>query len=772
MRYTSLLFLVLLVSMSFAQEACVGNEYSKSSLLASIDAPAKVAIINFFVNDASEANIQNAPILVYMKDDYGNERPIEKIYTDTNGEARFNLKEDKCLNYYFVYCPHDDPFSPGVFAKCTEALVGQSIEGPTSGPINVPLAPAEAQDPIYVLQSVAQLSYCPPPKPVIPEFCLPLFAIFAFLGAALFMSGQNPLRAFDLTTPKMKPLGTRYMARGRGMNLAPVDWANSAVASSFQGVGEASKVATSGSTGFKEGMRNIGGVWGGNIKSDWKSAVKRVSEIKEINKVNMGKSELRKRTFLKADGKAKTKDELEADRKMGPGMASAIFSGLAGQSRYASLVFGAQQLGSKISDVRTESDYAKAAPKKVSVAGKDYELRFNDGKVEAREIGAKDASWKSIDSNKGLLAAFSSLSGLSVNVGSMIPIFSAGGRTFNILIVNSAGGQEEVLIKEGDKWVSLGQSKSAGLGDRSAIVVQVANLKSNTMVLQANALAKDAQDATAKGLKRNEEKLGKVTEYMEQKDEVKRLEKEGGSKSEIKQARAELEKIRTSLVSEYDVGMVYVDSQGNILRERGTGRILSPDDAIPDLKARLKLNEDDSNAVRRAFVYDSADASNAYDAVIGASGGTTQSMQYRGKEGQQLQYTGQEISEVPGLQAALLTIDDPSLDRGGNIMFKRAQTINQTVADLQAVATSYSIISTKMNDLADAYAEVSKDKAKAEKLEAGMIMVSNLVSKMITPVELETKPGEKITVQATNGAEVLLGYYAAQVRDGNVEPPK
>ncbi|MFH1785716.1 MAG: hypothetical protein ABH842_04775 [Candidatus Micrarchaeota archaeon] len=166
----------------------------------------------------------------------GNFPQLHKVYTDQTGKAEFDFSEwaddstSGCFNMKVLYCPFCTVDSSHCgFAECLSFSSIRNTSGYYSNiigdienidDIEGPSAPAVVNNGTYLPQ-VTLVSFCSPPPPAAttPAFCLPLILVFALLGGALYLSGQNPFGVFNLGSPRVGR-HIRYQARARGFSFS------------------------------------------------------------------------------------------------------------------------------------------------------------------------------------------------------------------------------------------------------------------------------------------------------------------------------------------------------------------------------------------------------------------------------------------------------------------------------------------------------------------------------------------------------------------------
>lgn len=514
---------------------------------------------NFFVNNDSADDIKNAPLLVrVVEPQSGTTLNVKRIYTNDVGTATYTINPDLCADYYVMYCPHDDEFSPEIFPRCTEAMFDEVIAEPSDVDL-VGSLPAEEQEPKYILQALSQSSYCPPPPPVVPAFCLPLFAIFALLGGAMYMSGQNPLRGFDLTTPRMRVLGGRYVARGGGFGLAVFDWASSAV-SSVQGASSEIKSMKKGTAlSFKDSLarakakitRSV------NVKQDVADASKGITTIRMAHSGKVYNQQ------TKQYEKVNPKDAVNAP-KAGD-ILSTVGGGLLRSTRYGGLagigaVVESVSEGLGIAEAMDKSDVEKGKKLEGTTVttddGRTYELRVNsDGKLEVRLVTeAGVGEWMSTDklaiADPQLAKIISSL-GVSIDT---IPfaennsLLESDNR--QVIIVKDEQGREVMMVQdENGNWVRLDESD---LSQEQKLTVgkEIEIVKVEAQEAGARIKLRAAIEKAEKSV--DSDKLVAAREYVEEKVEAEKKKEELGTEiqkkeGEVKVLEAQLEQVEAGI---------------------------------------------------------------------------------------------------------------------------------------------------------------------------------------------------------------------------------
>jgi len=205
--------------------------------------------------------VSDSTIIVEVTNATGLSR-IYRIYTDAQGIATFDFTQfaGACANFKALYCPFCDPASPACgFKQCLEysGLKSVGYENQLSPELtsaqDIPDAagatsPAELNSNKF-LPMIGTAGYCAPPPPfaLTPQLCLPLIIIFTLLGGALYMTGQNPLAAFNLGSQRVGK-HIRYQARGRGFSLSTLSFVQAA-----SSIGEAASFAGSSKVDSKTG---------------------------------------------------------------------------------------------------------------------------------------------------------------------------------------------------------------------------------------------------------------------------------------------------------------------------------------------------------------------------------------------------------------------------------------------------------------------------------------------------------------------------------------
>ncbi|VVC04856.1 Uncharacterised protein [Candidatus Bilamarchaeum dharawalense] len=164
---------------------------------------------------------------------------LYKVVTDDSGTAIFDFSTwgtDGCFNMKILYCPFCTSGSTDCgFAECLkfadmhnesgyyENIIGGgavvNADDIEAAP-GVTLPPGPYNNGTF-LPELALTTYCAPPVKgaTTPAFCLPLVIIFALLGGALYLSGQNPFGIFNLGSPRIGR-HIRYQARARGFSFS------------------------------------------------------------------------------------------------------------------------------------------------------------------------------------------------------------------------------------------------------------------------------------------------------------------------------------------------------------------------------------------------------------------------------------------------------------------------------------------------------------------------------------------------------------------------
>lgn len=210
------------------------SQYAKSDVFVSVSEGDQKIQAQLFTTSYSggqeiREGVKNAPIVVYATKD-NTPVGVSVIYTDDEGNAEFDLKQDDmagnaynstCKEYLLVYCHAKAGCG---FRQCFEVLGINLSAVDYNSILDIPFGlptlaePPNPQDPLLVLPAAGVTSYCPPPPlitPSLPVFCLPLAIIFALLGGAMYLSGRNPFAMFDLSTPRMTK-AIKYTTRSRG----------------------------------------------------------------------------------------------------------------------------------------------------------------------------------------------------------------------------------------------------------------------------------------------------------------------------------------------------------------------------------------------------------------------------------------------------------------------------------------------------------------------------------------------------------------------------
>ena len=775
MKLLHIFCFLFFISIIYSTAACEGNTYERSKLFTSLDVNTMTIYANFFVNNDSADDIKNAPLLIrVVEPQSGTTLNVKRIYTNDVGTATYTINPDLCADYYVMYCPHDDEFSPEIFPRCTEAMFDEVIAEPSDVDL-VGSLPAEEQEPKYILQALSQSSYCPPPPPVVPAFCLPLFAIFALLGGAMYMSGQNPLRGFDLTTPRMRVLGGRYVARGGGFGLAVFDWASSAV-SSVQGASSELKSIQRGEgvtswKSFKKAVSNSLERAGkkitrsGDVKQDRADASKNITTIRMAHAGKVYNSQTKQ--YEKVNPK-------DAAPKAGD-VLSTVGGGLLRSTRYGGLA----GIGAVVESISEGLGIAEAMDKKDVEAGKklegttvttedgrSYELRVNsDGKLEVRLVTeAGVGEWMSTDklaiADPQLAKIISSL-GVSIDT---IPfaenksLLEADNR--QVIIVKDEQGREVMMVQdEKGNWVRLDKSDLT-FAQQQTVTSEVAGIQieaTNALVRIEHRAAMEkaekaidsdklvaAREYVEDKVEAEKKKEGLGTEIQKKEGEVKELEvKLEQVEAGIKENEAKIEKLQAKLdAAKTDPEKATLQQQITDLKAEGASERASIQSDISELRSDIRDAKRDiiqigneitaqGQAVAKEHGFDlnalnSNDATQYVAAITSQyeQAGTDVSFQVTGKGGTtaiastQAQGTVNE-AEVLKNEMGLIALVDPSV-KGSPTgeAFKEANQHFDNSQRLQASALAFTMIKSSIDDMRVGYLEIKDDpKTTPEKLQ-------------------------------------------------------
>lgn len=272
------LTVLILVGLVFAVEPCIDCadfvNAPNGRLFTVTNSEALTVNIFAYYEDStaspSRVPINNTILIIEISNSSGLEPEIYKVYTDNSGQATFDFTTwaQACVDMKILYCPFCANESANCgFAECmtfsglhSEAGYyhnvppGEEILNASSipdGPGSIPKPPVLNDG--KFLPDVTVSNYCAPPSTYIatPAMCLPLIIIFALLGGALYLGGQNPFGVFNLGSPRMGK-HIRYQAKGRGfsLNLMSIAQAVSSVAGTVKQVkaakAESAKAAAKG----------------------------------------------------------------------------------------------------------------------------------------------------------------------------------------------------------------------------------------------------------------------------------------------------------------------------------------------------------------------------------------------------------------------------------------------------------------------------------------------------------------------------------------------
>ncbi|MBI5046408.1 hypothetical protein HZC07_01615, partial [Candidatus Micrarchaeota archaeon] len=279
-RSLFILFVLLLLSVPvFADNPCVQCQTLSSRPQARITSvmDSNNKIIDIIANYdnlsavPSRQPINNSIILIEVSNSSGLQPILYKVYTDSQGRARFDFStwSGACVDFTILYCPFCNPNSPACgFIECLNfSGIRTSYTAPNDpipiGPGSYPV-PSDLNTNLYLPQLDSSQSFCPPRAPFAasstPALCLPLLIVFALLGGAMYLTGRNPFSVFNLGSPRVGR-HIRYQPRGRGVALSGLSIAQAGIS-----VADAAKSIKKGELLSTEGMRLNQNVPGGGLK--------------------------------------------------------------------------------------------------------------------------------------------------------------------------------------------------------------------------------------------------------------------------------------------------------------------------------------------------------------------------------------------------------------------------------------------------------------------------------------------------------------------------
>ncbi|MFH1520569.1 MAG: hypothetical protein ABID61_02915 [Candidatus Micrarchaeota archaeon] len=355
-----LLAVFILVGLIFAVETCVDCadfvNAPNGRLLVILDSDnTAINIFAFYENNSgspSRVPINNAILIIELTNSSDMDPEIYKVYTDDEGQATFDFTNwaQACVDMKVLYCPFcaDESANCG-FAEClsfsglhSEAgyyyntLPGEEILNASSIPAPAGSVPPAVLNDGKFLPDVTVSNYCAPPSNYVatPAMCLPLIIIFALLGGALYLSGQNPFGVFNLGSPRMGK-HIRYQAKGRGfsLNLMSLVQAGMSIAGTVNQVkkakAEAAKAVKDGKKGATElttaqAYRQVGNT----------TAKNSVFLVSGIGRTKQGlKSNREAKAAAAAKGGTKSGQQLRAGATPKEGSRGSVEVGAGGQIR-------------------------------------------------------------------------------------------------------------------------------------------------------------------------------------------------------------------------------------------------------------------------------------------------------------------------------------------------------------------------------------------------------------------------------------------------------
>ncbi|MGV8176769.1 MAG: hypothetical protein ACP5NX_03150 [Candidatus Bilamarchaeaceae archaeon] len=219
-----------------AEFCCAGKGYFDGGIIASQtvsnDGETAIDISFYFIDSKGMRHPVNDSRLTAVFNDEQNQMQTYGPYSlyggqsgslvvpvsDFSASRQGVFQDGHCYSFTFFYCPDELGACPFKNCQFNFGVPADTTQGDRQSipPLPGRPAPAKDQSPVLMRPAVGTTTICLPPPATsgTPEFCLPLFLIFAFLGAAMYLSGMNPLRQFDITAPRMKKHWT-FTARPR-----------------------------------------------------------------------------------------------------------------------------------------------------------------------------------------------------------------------------------------------------------------------------------------------------------------------------------------------------------------------------------------------------------------------------------------------------------------------------------------------------------------------------------------------------------------------------